>query len=712
MPIFIHDIIHKLELGSGHRILKIGVAVVSLVALALFYNMAAFQNFATPEAMDAAQLARNISEGKGFTTDVVRPLTLHLLKKHGAAEKVGRDVPIAPSGDVSSGAIGTSRPTDMTGLIEQCPDLSNPPAYPLVLAGVLELMPFDYPDVSEARSFTTYSPEVWIAGFNQLLLVVCACLVFSLARRLFDEPVAWVSATVFADAELFWRHSVSGLPTLWLTFLVLVLAHLLVAINGGALGTPTEGHRRPTGMVLLAVGAGVVAAAAGLTRYALLAFIIPVLGYILTLPNSMGATTSPVLRSSIAEGGRPAASPRVLAMWASLGFLALVVPWMVRNHSVSGTLFGMAPYAALEQTIHFPGDSLMRSLSPSFETMTTGAIGRKVLLNLRELWLHDLPTLGGSWTTALFLAGLVVPFRSVINGRLRIFVVALLAILVFAQAVVSPTEGRHDGDSYGGSPAPYLAADYLTVVAPLVFIFGVSLLFNLLDQFTAVAVRYGILAMFFVLTCAPLVLTFAAPRHSPLAYPPYYPPAVQSKAAYVAENEWMVSDMPWAVAWYGDRKAAWLPLKHGTPGVVSGEDFYALHRLKPIRALHLSQLTLAKMDTAAVAKWRESGETDPDWEAFRGQLKALSEAATGAGSRSGAVTNALVEVHALVDKHWVRGGGVDWESFLLGILVNREVPTGFPLRVAPLGIMPEIFLTDSERPATKTIKLSEQADRR
>lgn len=55
---------------------------VALVALALFYNMAAFQNFATPEAMDGAQLARNISEGKGFTTDFVRPLSLHLLRKH------------------------------------------------------------------------------------------------------------------------------------------------------------------------------------------------------------------------------------------------------------------------------------------------------------------------------------------------------------------------------------------------------------------------------------------------------------------------------------------------------------------------------------------------------------------------------------------------------------------------------------------------------
>jgi hypothetical protein len=344
----------------------------------------------------------------------------------------------------------------------------------------------------------------------------------------------------------------------------------------------------------------------------------------------------------------------------------------------------------------------MRSLSPNFEMMTTGAIGRKFLLNLRELWLHGLPTMGGSWTTALFLAGLVVPFRSVINGRLRMFVVALLAILVVAQAIVSP----------GEAAARSMAFDYLTVVAPLVFIFGVSLLFNLLDQFTAPVIRYTILGMFFLLACAPLVLTFAAPRHSPLVYPPYYPPSARAKTAYVPEDSWMVSDMPWAMAWYGDRKAAWLPLKHGTPGAASGENFYALHRLKPVRALHLSQLTLSKLDTSAIAQWRETEAADPDWEAFRDHLRTAAEAAAAAKGHNQAVTNALIEIYGLADKHWVRGGGTDWESFLLGIFVNREVPTGFPLRVAPLGIMPEIFLTDSERPARKTIKLSEQADRR
>ena len=604
----------------------------------------------------------------------------------------------------------------VAGVVEGCPDLSNGPAYPLVLAGVLKVMPFGYPDVSNARGFTTYSPEVWIAGFNQLLLVVCVCLVFSLARRLFDEPVAWVSAAVFGGTELFWRHSVSGLPTLWMTFLVLLLVHMLVRLDGrvreSSVAAPATrvapNVSRPGLMIFLAVGAGAVAGMLGLTRYGLLALIVPVIGYLLTLPTGVGATATSSTGGATtgvgADVSRPASpravSARVLGVAAGLGFIALVGPWLARNYAVSGTLFGTAGYEALAQTAHFPDDSLMRSFSPDFNTVTTSAIARKVLVNLREVWLHELPTMGGSWVTALFLAGLVVPFRSVINGRVRALVVAFLGIVVVAQAVVSP----------GEAGVRHLASDYLTVLAPLVFIFGISLLFNLLDQFAAVAVRYGILAMFFVAACAPLALTFAAPRHWPLAYPPYYPPSLQSKAAYVPEDGWMVSDMPWAIAWYGDRKAAWLPLKHGTPGGPSDDDFYSLHKLKPVRGLHLSTLTLSKLNASAIAQWRQSEGTDPDWEAFRGHLKAVAEAA-GGGKQNQAVTNALVEIYSLADKHWVRGSGADWESFLLGILVNREVPTGFPLKMAPLGIMPEIFLTDSEHPATKTIKLSEQADR-
>src|SRR5689334_17175132 len=181
MPLFAQDLIHKFEVGAGSRVLRIAVSIVAVVALALFYNMALFRNFSTAEAMDAAQLARNISEGKGFTTDFVRPFSIHLLKKHHR--------------DPQEKTVNTNA---LAAALEQSADISNPPVYPVLLAGVLKVMPFDYPDLRAQRTFTTYAPELWIAGFNQLLLLICACLVFALGRQLFDEAVGWVSAAVFA----------------------------------------------------------------------------------------------------------------------------------------------------------------------------------------------------------------------------------------------------------------------------------------------------------------------------------------------------------------------------------------------------------------------------------------------------------------------------------------------------------------------------------
>ena len=47
-----------------------------------------------------------------------------------------------------------------------------------------------------------------------------------------------------------------------------------------------------------------------------------------------------------------------------------------------------------------------------------------------------------------------------------------------------------------------------------------------------------------------------------------------------------MSDVPWAVAWYGHRQCVWLTLN-------TGEDFYALNDfVKPVQALYLTAETL------------------------------------------------------------------------------------------------------------------------
>jgi hypothetical protein len=56
-----------------------------VLALAFRYDLRAYRNFSTPEAMDSAQLARNISEGKGYTTMFIRPFSLYLVQQHNEA---------------------------------------------------------------------------------------------------------------------------------------------------------------------------------------------------------------------------------------------------------------------------------------------------------------------------------------------------------------------------------------------------------------------------------------------------------------------------------------------------------------------------------------------------------------------------------------------------------------------------------------------------
>src|SRR6267142_2092118 len=78
----IQMLIHKMEVGTGSRYLRYFALIIGVVGLALIYDLRAYRNLSAPEAMDSAQLARNISEGKGYSTLFLRPFSLYLVQKH------------------------------------------------------------------------------------------------------------------------------------------------------------------------------------------------------------------------------------------------------------------------------------------------------------------------------------------------------------------------------------------------------------------------------------------------------------------------------------------------------------------------------------------------------------------------------------------------------------------------------------------------------
>ena len=112
--------IHHWEEGGGARVLKVAAALLAFIALASLYDLLCYESYSSEEAMESAQLARNLSEGKGYTTDSIRPLALYLLES--AAE-----------------------PGQSSKVLAQCvPDLSNAPVYPFLLAGLMKALPFQF----------------------------------------------------------------------------------------------------------------------------------------------------------------------------------------------------------------------------------------------------------------------------------------------------------------------------------------------------------------------------------------------------------------------------------------------------------------------------------------------------------------------------------------------------------------------------------------
>jgi hypothetical protein len=610
---FIQDLLHKLEVGGGIRCLRWVLAVLAIVLLVGGYNLRAFRNMSTPEAMDAAQLARNIAQGKGYTTLFVRPFSMFLVKQHNL-EKQG----VPPVGKLA----------DLAEIRGMHPDLANPPVYPVVLAALMKVLPFKYEvDTAHAfwsifssgkRIFYRYEPDFLISLFNQLLFLGVIVLVFFLARRLFDPGVAWLSAGLLLGTELLWRFSVSGLSTMLLMTIFLGLIWCVVLLEQET-RLPKWGS---TGILILAGLAGAIVGLGGLTRYAFGWLIIPVVGFLILF------------------GGQRRI---LLTLIALMAFAAMMTPWIVRNYSVSGRPFGTATYVVLEKSILYPENQLERTLEPDFRASSPyflPAFWLKLKTNLQQIVTNDFPRLGGSWITAFFLVGLLVGFHNPAVARLRYFLLGCGLVFTLAQAL---------GRTQLSEESPELNSENLLVLlVPLVFVYGVSLFYLLLEQMPLplLQLRFLVIGIFTLVACLPMVFVLLPPMTRPIAYPPYYPPRIQTMAGYLEENELVMSDVPWAVAWYGQRQSVWLTLRcmPDTRDTSRHEDFFAINNhLKQINALYLTPET---MDARFLTQFEES----------------------------------------------------DWSRFIVRSVVEEALPDEFPLRQSPTGWPSgQLVLTDRQR---------------
>ena len=72
----------------------------------------------------------------------------------------------------------------------------------------------------------------------------------------------------------------------------------------------------------------------------------------------------------------------------------------------------------------------------------------------------------------------------------------------------------------------------------------------------------SLLGLLFFVSSLPFIQStiemLAGPRMQ-VQWPPYVAPYIAIMGTWTTENEIITSDMPWAVAWYAERKSLWLP---------------------------------------------------------------------------------------------------------------------------------------------------------
>ena len=135
----------------------------------------------------------------------------------------------------------------------------------------------------------------------------------------------------------------------------------------------------------------------------------------------------------------------------------------------------------------------------------------------------------------------------------------------------------------------------LAILGPVAFLFGAGLFFSLLDRWKVdlPEMRLAATTGLVVAASLPMALSFLLPHPSPVANPPYHPPRVQyvsSLPGELGENtigagDLLMSDIPWAVAWYGNRDCVWLT-RNVQP------DFYTVNdQFRPVKALYFTEAT-------------------------------------------------------------------------------------------------------------------------
>ena len=357
-----------------------------------------------------------------------------------------------------------------------------------------------------------------IAGLGILLLLAGVVVWYFVARRLFDQELALLAAGLLLATDLMWQYALAGLPQL----LLIILFGLATLCSLSAL--QAEEQERSALAVIL--------------RLALASFLLG----LMSLTHGVATFLFPGFVAFCLIAFRE----RMAATFVSIVvFLTTVLPWLAHNYLTCGNPLGIAIYTALAGS-GVTEEAVMRGVNTGLSL--GGGMASKFRTGLTDQAAHLWEYLGLNIVAVAAIVAVMHPFRNPTAALWR-----WIVILMWVGAAVGMT-------LFGVKDA--VSANQLHIVfLPVFLLYGLAFLLVLWNRLniSLKALRIVFLSALLLLAAAPMLLRFVAGSQAKIQWPPYVPPFISVLQKWYEPKELLCSDMPWAVAWYANRKCLLLP---------------------------------------------------------------------------------------------------------------------------------------------------------
>ncbi len=501
------DTLTSKERNQRNRLLSmrwiLGFIIVSLCMFQLFLT---YRGMDQPVAMDMAQIGRQIARGEGFTSKFIRPIDVW-----------------------DQNQANEGKPLNL----DEFADTNHAPLYPYVLAGVIKATGFDNFEAKrmDEQKSNVYAGDRVVAATSTVFFLLALLLAYTLVARLFDEIVAATTVAFMGLSELMLQYALSGLPQPLMMCFVLGAIHCLVS----AVKANEENKNTQTVIWSCAM-------------YILLGLLC------LTCRMSLWCGIGMLVFTGLYF------KPKGMHAAIGTAILAIIV--------ILPTLLMLSPTGGMEKKLMY---SLFNGFgSDGAEMLMRSATTEAISFNSSNFFLRLLGytfaqfnsmyiNMGAIITTPFFLLALLNKFRNP-------------AVEATKWAVFSMWLAACAGMALFGESETISASQQAVLFTPFFAAFGTALVFIFLARMQLGQAFNGVrgLTIGVMLVISSGLFLFQLPKQLYMGiwtsargiphFPPYYPAAMNGKLHNMTnEKDLVVTDQPWGVAWYADRKALWMP---------------------------------------------------------------------------------------------------------------------------------------------------------